>query len=85
MVLSLITTLRMILALGPLCQKLRKPLIMLSLEECLSGPFSFVCAGGEDLALEVEDLPLLSSYEQGESSRMRSMIVGSLSLPSESA
>jgi hypothetical protein len=58
---------------------------MLSLEECLSGPFSFVCAGGEDLALEVEDLPLLSSYEQGESSRMRSMIVGSLSLPSESA
>jgi hypothetical protein len=51
----------------------------------VSGLFSFVRASREDMALEVEDPPLYSSYEQGESSRMRSVIVGSLSLPSESA
>jgi hypothetical protein len=35
--------------------------------------------------LSREDPPLFSSFEQGESSRVRSVVIGSLSLPSESA
>jgi hypothetical protein len=48
-----------------------------------SGPFSFVRAGGSNLSLVVEDPPLFSSFEQGESSRLRSLVVGTLSLDSD--